>query len=334
MNDSGHVKTNSDALPRTEQLLPVAIMAHNEEKVVKRAVASVLDQRVPFGYAVRATVVTNGCTDGTESIVSEMARIHPGKVELVSLREKGKTRAINGTIRHLDNLVNCGVRIPYVIFLDADCEFAEHYALERFLQCFEENPLLCAIGAHCLPDVLYDDGRRDVVAKTYRAIYRFRDSLEVNSISGMCYGIRFDVAKRMEFPEFQFAEDMFAASRLDGYFLQDKRVEVTFKTPCSVMDEIGRRTRQSVSTQRYHDYYSLLKRKGPVKLIPGTLGERYRWKGAGVNASLRAWLRMKGFRNKAYVLNYVIIRVIAKTGSYFKIRRINRKAFDYWRVSR
>jgi glycosyltransferase involved in cell wall biosynthesis len=75
-------------------ILPVAIMAHNEEKVIQKAVENVLIQNIPVGYLVKVVVVANGCNDRTEEIVKGLEEQNPNRVVLISMTEKGKTRAI------------------------------------------------------------------------------------------------------------------------------------------------------------------------------------------------------------------------------------------------
>ena len=259
------------------KFLPIAIMAHNEEKVIQKAVESILDQKTPVGYSIKVVVVANGCSDRTEGIVKFLEQQHPNKVVLLSIKEKGKTRAINRAIGFFDELCETGYLIPHVIFLDSDCEFNGKEARINFVNRFEQNPKLCAVGANCLPDVILNS-RKDIVAEIYRATYSLDQSLKINSISGMCYGIRLDVLKMIDFPEIQFAEDMFVSARLNGWFYKDRDIQVVFKTPSNLPNKIKRRTRQEISTQRYHKYYSYLKKKGvKVKLFEKSLGDDYRW---------------------------------------------------------
>jgi hypothetical protein len=252
------------------------------------------------------------------------------------MREKGKTRAINRSIAYFDDMSRKGWWIPFVIFLDADCEFFGNEALINFSREFKKKPELCAVAAECLPDV-YFNGRGDWVAEMYRAIYNLRGLLKMNSISGMCYAIRFDVLREIKFPEFQFAEDMFVSARLDGWFLKDKEIIIVFKTPTSLSKELKRRVRQEVSTQRYHQYYSELKRRtGKVKIFEGSLGENYRWSGAIDNRIARSFFIMKGLRTKLLLLPYLVIIFLAKIRAHgMVIRRMRSDGdLDYWEVSR
>ena len=176
------------------QLLPVAIMAHNEEKVIEKVNTKYFWSKTPTGYSVKVVVVANGCDDRTEEIVRGIAKRTPDRIELISISEKGKTRAINRAISFLDQISKNDCLISYVIFLDADCEFIGKEGLIDFVSWFERNSQLCAVGADCLPDVFFNP-RKDIVAQMYRAVYDLGKHLRINSISGMCYAIRFDILK-------------------------------------------------------------------------------------------------------------------------------------------
>jgi glycosyltransferase involved in cell wall biosynthesis len=118
--------------------LPIAIMAHNEEGFIHRAVESALNQIVPDGYLIKIVVVANGCTDKTEEIVNIFKKKYPDRVALISIGEKGKTKAINRVIEFFDELVKNGSNIPYVVFLDADCEFIGSEVLLKFIKVLEK----------------------------------------------------------------------------------------------------------------------------------------------------------------------------------------------------
>lgn len=316
-------------------LLPVAIMAHNEEKVIQKVVENALSQKTPTEYSVKVVIVANGCTDRTEEIVKGLEKQNPNRVVLISMTEKGKTRAINRAIRLFDEISKIDLPIPYVIFLDADCEFIGKDVLISFINRFEQNPQLCAVGADCVPDVFFNS-RKDIVAEIYRATYSLGQTVKINSISGMCYGIRLEILKMIDFPEFQFAEDMFVSSRVDGHFLKDRNIKIIFKTPANLCKEINRRTRQEISTQRYHMYYSHLKQKhGMVKLFERPLGDDYRWGGATDDHIIKVLFRLKGFRPKFLVMAYIFITLWAKIKAQHTLKKMGENnSLDYWQVMR
>lgn len=317
------------------KLLPIAIMAHNEEKVISKAIKSALSQDTPVGYSSKVVVVANACTDRTEEIVSRMAENYPNKVQLVSIREKGKTRAINEAIKLFEEMSVSGLKIPYVIFLDADCEIVGREALVSFVRRFENNPLLCAISANCVPDVCFNS-RKDIVSELYRATHSLARSVKINSISGWCYSIRFEVLKRIDFPDFQFAEDMYISFRLNGRFYKDMNVKIAFKTPADMRSEINRRARQEISSQRYRKYYFYLKKKGVrVELFHKSLGDDYRWGRAIGDNFFISWYKLKGLKNKVLVMIFALIRICARIKAHKALRGIRKDAdLDYWMVSR
>ncbi|MEL7127231.1 MAG: glycosyltransferase, partial [Pseudomonadota bacterium] len=65
-------------------MISVAVMAHNEEAGIARALEAILSQD-GFGPDDRITVLENGSTDRTAEIVEEIAVNHPA----VSLRRIG-----------------------------------------------------------------------------------------------------------------------------------------------------------------------------------------------------------------------------------------------------
>ena len=147
----------------------IAIMAHNEELLIGRAVYNVLNLDIPNDYKIKVIVVTNGCTDNTELVVKGIYNRYQNDVVLLSIKEKGKTKAINAFIRYMNTCIENGEEIPYVVFLDADCIFLHRDALVRYIHRHEENTELVAVGGNCQPNV-FNAQRNDIVAEMYRAI--------------------------------------------------------------------------------------------------------------------------------------------------------------------
>jgi glycosyltransferase involved in cell wall biosynthesis len=302
------------------KILPVAIMAHNEEKVITKAINSILSQITPAGYSVKVIVVANACTDNTEDVVNRLGEHNLNKVQLISTKKKGKTIAIKEAIKLFEKLSNTSVKLPYVIFLDADCEFIGREALVNFIKKFEDNSALCAIAAQCVPDVCFNS-RQDIVAGTYRAVNALRQSIRINSISGMCYAIRFNILKKIDFPEFQLNEDMYLSSRLNGHFLRDSTISIVFQTPRNCHNELTRRIRQEIYSQRYREYYShLKKREIPVELFEKPLGDDYRWGTVSNDNFFKAWLALQGLKLKFYAILYLLIRLLAKLKAQRKVK--------------
>lgn len=62
----------------TDRVVSVVIPVYNREDLILRAVASVLDQDVPRGWAVELVVVDDGSTDSTVQVLHELRREYPG----------------------------------------------------------------------------------------------------------------------------------------------------------------------------------------------------------------------------------------------------------------
>lgn len=321
--------------PSKNILLPVAIMAHNEEKLITRAIESTFRQQPPPAYFIQVIVVTNGCTDNTEKVVEELSHKYPGRLQMLSISEKGKTKAINVAINFLDSINNQGIKIPYVVFLDADCTFLSEHELANLINNFVTKPDICAISCNYIPDCCFST-RTDVVAKIYRAIYFLSTSVNVNSISGMCYAIRFDILNRIKFPDFHFAEDMFVSARVNGRLYRDNKVNIVFATPFDIYKEYTRRRRQEISTLRYKGYYAYLKSTGKkVELFDTPIGESYKWSCDTIGALFKSWCGLHPLNIKFYAALSYIIRFVAKINAHRNFRKLkNDFSLDYWRVYR
>jgi hypothetical protein len=225
--------------------------------------------------------------------------------------------------------------IPYVVFLDADCTFLDTEALVNFVRRFESNPSLHAISAHCVPDVCFNS-RTDFISQVYRATESLARLIKINSISGMCYSIKFDVLRKIEFPDFQFAEDMFVSSRLNGWFVKDMDINILFETPRDFRSDLNRRARQEISSKRYREYFSYLKSVGKtVELFDEPLGPYYRWGYMTQRSFFRLWLDLQGVKDKFFIIGYLIIKYLAKIEAQRRLRKLKQnRDLDYWSVDR
>jgi cellulose synthase/poly-beta-1,6-N-acetylglucosamine synthase-like glycosyltransferase len=74
------------------KILPVAIMAHNEEKVIQKAIDSIFRQDLPNDYSVITIVAANACLDRTEEIIENIQRLYGKRVLLISIRQKARQK--------------------------------------------------------------------------------------------------------------------------------------------------------------------------------------------------------------------------------------------------
>ncbi len=317
----------------TIRLLPVAIMAHNEELFICRAVNSCLSQVCPPGFSILVVVVANGCTDRTEECVEELRTRFPDNIVLISTEEKGKTKALNRAIAHLRDL---GERndIPFVTFLDADCQLVGDQTLIKFIRDFENNPMLGAIAAQPVPRS--DDSTSCIVSQMYRALNELSRLLPENGISGTCYSISMDVLRKLAFPDFQMADDMYVSLKLDGRMLRDRDIHVAHSIPRNLWGEFRKRRRQEIATVMFMKYFQSLKGAGNrIALFDAPLDDRFRWSGFSGSQAFRAWTRLKGNRYRLLIGMNAMIRALAKIAARSSLRRIERDTtIDFWKIAR
>ena len=113
-------------------------------------------------------------------------------------------------------------------------------------------------------------------------------------------------------------------------------INIVFKTPADMLSEINRRVRQEISSQRYREQYSYLKKNGiRVELFHKSLGDDYRWGLAIGDNFFRAWLNLKSAKLKLYAISCFLIRLLVKISAYKKIKQIRiNEDLDYWKVGR
>ena len=312
-------------------VLPIVIAAHNEEKVIERSICSALEQKTPDDVVTQIIIVANGCEDRTEEIVRNLQN---DQVTLLSMTDKGKTKAINHFIEWFDNIPQKDSRPSYAVFLDADCQFVGDENILRIYDRFASNEKLCAVGAECVPDVVHNS-REDLVSKIYRSLHELDSYFDRNSISGMCYAIRFDILKKIDFPDFQFAEDMYVSTRLSGHFIKDRSVKIMFGVPGDLSSELQRRTRQEVSTQRFIAYREHVKKHAnAVKLFEEPLADEYRYRGMGGDSKLPAFLKLRGIAKKFYLGYFIVVVLIARWRARRIMQSMKEHDLDYWKVIR
>ena len=85
---SGHARLTLDVI------LPTL----NRASLLERALRSLLTAKIPPALDVRITVVNNGSTDATGEVLARAQAAHPGRVQAIVERRRGKSRALNAGI--------------------------------------------------------------------------------------------------------------------------------------------------------------------------------------------------------------------------------------------
>jgi hypothetical protein len=72
-----------------------------------------------------------------------------------------------------------------------------------------------------------------------------------------------------------------------------------------------------------------------VKLLEKSLGDDYRWWGAGDDPIIKVWFRLKGIEPKFLILAYLLITLWAKIKAYHTLKKMRKNGnLDYWKVLR
>ncbi len=119
----------------------VGIMAYNEEANIRNAIETILEQQSISAEIIELIVVASGCTDGTTTIVSEMADEDP-RIHLIDQqRREGKASAIN--------LFIASTRAPILLMIGADV-IAKEGTVDALVRHFHD-PAVGMVGGHPIP---------------------------------------------------------------------------------------------------------------------------------------------------------------------------------------
>ena len=78
--------------------LDVVIPTFNRESLLRNALGSLLDARIPAGLDVRIIAVDNNSTDNTKAVINEFAATSNGRVSYVFEKRQGRSPALNAGI--------------------------------------------------------------------------------------------------------------------------------------------------------------------------------------------------------------------------------------------
>ena len=119
--------------------LSVCVPAFNEARGIPGMLASVFAQ--DYGGDLEVIVLANGCTDGTEDVVREIARRRPVRLLVTDVR--GKANAWNRLLSE--------ARYELVVFADADVRIQEN-ALRALVRRVRSADRPVAVGALSRPE--------------------------------------------------------------------------------------------------------------------------------------------------------------------------------------
>lgn len=116
--------------------ISVVIATHNEEEEIAARVEDLLGQGYPEEL-MEVIVASDGSRDGTNEIVTELARAHPETVRLLALDRGGKSRAQNKAIAEAVHSI--------IVLTDAEARFGAG-TLDKMARAFNDPDVGCVTG--------------------------------------------------------------------------------------------------------------------------------------------------------------------------------------------
>ncbi|MGD6853123.1 MAG: dolichyl-phosphate beta-glucosyltransferase [Candidatus Bathyarchaeia archaeon] len=184
--------------------LSILLPAFNEAGQIERCVREVEAAARGFLDSYEIIVSEDGSTDGTDAIVSKMARFNPNLHLLHSKDRLGKGKAIKNALAQSRGRV--------IVFMDVDLA-TDLKCLPELLQAVRRNGGM-AIGSRHVPGA-------SVQRRTSRTIF----SLTYNAFVGLLFmdGIR-DHQCGFKMMTRQVAETVLGFSKSDGYFFDTEMI--------------------------------------------------------------------------------------------------------------
>ncbi len=254
-------------LVQSTNFIPVAMLAHNEEDIIAQSLHSILQQRLPQNVSFKIYVFTNGCTDRTEEIVSEIAKYEP-RVQLISVSTKGKVPALRHSVRYFQHLrrTTKDKLIDRVIYVDADIEMTSRETFWHLSKKLDSNEELYLVSSFPIMSKAEEPGW--LVRSLFRAKEYLQLQFQNNVVRGACYIIDFGVLERLDYPDDIVSDDMFLEVRLNGHTLMDYEHPVLAQPKNTLKAEVQR----DLFTVLARNQIYLLKREGKItSLDPETM---------------------------------------------------------------
>src|SRR6516225_11054372 len=126
-----HTKSMNTQSPNTQSVLTIIIPAKNEAKLIPNLLTSLTNQDYSKMSSTRVLVADANSTDGTPDIV-------------MSFRDRLNVGVIRGGMPSFGrNQGAAQADTPYILFLDADIELADHSLIRRCMEKAEQKKLHC-----------------------------------------------------------------------------------------------------------------------------------------------------------------------------------------------
>ena len=190
--------------PPSEKDISVILPAYNEALQIEKSVLAVEEAIRSFSSSYEIIVSEDGSTDGTDSIVSKMAKFNPNLFLLHSPTRLGKGKAIKNALN-----VSKG---NIIVFMDVDLATSLE-CLHRLLQAVKENGGMAIGSRHVQGACVQRRLTRTLFSLTYNTLVRlfFVDGIHDHQCG-------FKMMDR------EAAETILNVSKSDGYFFDTEMI--------------------------------------------------------------------------------------------------------------
>ncbi len=199
----GYLEPRFDPIKFDEGEFPVEasviIPVLNREKTVADAIESVMLQETDFEYNL--ILVDNHSTDGTTSIVGELARIHPNLIHVIpERRDLGIGGCWNVGVHH----PKCG---KFAVQLDSDDLYSGKDTLKKMVAAFYEQQCAMVVGSYQMTNFKLEEIPPGVIDhKEWTPENGRNNALRINGL-GAPRAFYTPVLRKINVPNVSYGED-------------------------------------------------------------------------------------------------------------------------------
>ncbi len=193
------------AMPDPPPSVTLLIAAYNEEKIVREKMANCLALEYPGELDIMW--VTDGSTDRTNDLLEE----YPGTIVIFSPERRGKTPALNHSMRH--------VRTDITVFTDANTMLGKD-AITNIVRRYSDPEVGCVAGEKRVADLSGDSGmatQGEGLYWRYESTLKDLDSRLYSAVgaAGELFSVRTDLLE--ELPDNTLLDDFVLSMRIASH---------------------------------------------------------------------------------------------------------------------
>lgn len=213
-NIGAYLSPKFGKLPADAKTYPVEasvfIPVRNRENTIADAVMSVLSQQTSFPFNL--LIVDNHSTDGSTTIIADLAKKHPQVVHIIPER---KDLGIGGCWNEGLFSPQCG---KFLVQLDSDDIYSGPKTLQRIVDTFNEGDFGAVIGSYTLVNMKLEELPPGLIDhKEWTPENGRNNALRINGL-GAPRAFRTSLLREFGFPNTSYGEDYAAVLRMSRSF--------------------------------------------------------------------------------------------------------------------